>query len=138
MSCTRVPKVDLPVSVNDLEVKVRSVASDMATVVSCEAEKVLPVVLEVEKSFASALDSSVNKASGCLPAGFSLVGWFSPLKNYLYSRVPVSSSTPQPETLLKKVTEVVPVPDVLPVQAPATEASSEEPQQNPGQSDPSK
>lgn len=154
-SCVPKSKVDLLSNVKDLEVTVRSVAHDTVTVVSSEVEKVLPVVVaEVEKSFASALDSSVNKR--CLPVGFSLFGFLSPLKNYLYTKVPVLSSTPQAETqltsalpvalpvvpaseaLVKSVSEVVFVPDVLPAQASSTPTSSEESQQNPGQLDPSK
>jgi hypothetical protein len=160
MSWLCVPKssVDVSAKVKDLEVTVRSVAHDTVTAVSSEVEKNLPavvaeveknlpaVVAEVEKSFASALDSSVNKK--CLPAGFSLFGFLSPLKNYLYNRVPVLSSIPPPETVLasvvvpeavvKSVSEVASVPDVLLGQASSTVASSEEPQQNPGQLDPSK
>jgi len=146
-SCLPKNKVHLPADVKDLEVTVRSVAHDTASSVSSEVEKVLPVVVaEVEKSFASALDSSVNKR--CLPAGFSLFGFLSPLKNYLYSKLPVLSSTPPPEIqlanvvvpepLAKSVSEVATAPDVLLAQASSTVASSEEPQQNPGQVDPSK
>jgi hypothetical protein len=146
-SCLPKTKVNLPANVKDLEVTVRSVAHDTANAVSSEVEKVLPVVVaEVEKSFASALDSSVNKK--CLPAGFSLFGFLSPLKNYLYSKLPVLSSTPPPEiqlanvvvpeALVKNVSEVATVPDVLLAQASSTVASSEEPQQNPGQVDLSK
>jgi hypothetical protein len=157
-SCLPKNKVDLPANVKDLEVTVRSVAHDTVTAISSEVEKNLPavvaeveknlpaVVAEVEKSFASALDSSVNKK--CLPAGFSLFGFLSPLKNYLYSKLPVLSSTPPPEiqlanvvvpeALVKNVSEVATAPDVLLAQASSTLASSEEPQQNPGQVDPSK
>jgi hypothetical protein len=146
-SCLPKNKVDLPANVKDLEVTVRSVAHDTVTAVSSEVEKAQPaVVAEVEKSFASALDSSVNKK--CLPAGVSLFGFLSPLKNYLYSKLPVLSSIPPPETVLasvvvpeavvKNVSEVATAPDVLLAQASSTLASSEEPQQNPGQVDPSK
>jgi hypothetical protein len=145
--CVPKSKVDVSAKVKELEVTVRSVAHDTVTAVSSEVEKALPaVVAEVEKSFASALDSSVNKK--CLPAGFSLFGFLSHIKDYLYNRVPVLSSIPPPETVLasvvvpeavvKSVSEVASVPDVLLAQASSTVASSEEPQQNPGQVDPSK
>ena len=145
--CVPKSNVDVSANVKDLEVTVRSVAHDTVTAVSSEVEKALPVVVaEVEKSFASALDSSVNKS--CLPAGFSLFGFLSPVKNYLYSKVPVLSSIPPPETVLasvvvpevlvKSVSEVASVPDVLLEQASSMQASSEEPQQNPGQVEPSK
>ena len=145
--CVPKPNVNVPPKLKELEVTVRSVALDTVTAISSEVEKALPVVVaEVEKSFASALDSSVNKT--CLPAGFSLFGFLSPLKNYLYNRVPVLSSIPPPETVLasvvvpevlvKSVSEVVAVPDVLLEQASSMVASSEEPQQNPCQVDPSK
>lgn len=151
MSWLCVPKsnVDVSAKVKELEVTVRSVALDTVTAISSEVEKSLPaVVAEVEKSFASALDSSVNKSRACLPAGFSLFGLLSPLKNYLYNKVPVLSSIPPPETVLasvvvpealvKTVSEVASVPDVLLAQASSMVTSSEEPQQNPDQVDPSK
>ena len=126
MSWPSVPnsKVDLPSSVKELEVMVRSVALDTAVAVSSEVEKVLPALVDAEKNIVS----SVNKVSHCLPAGFSLFGWVSLLKNYLYKKSSVLSSTPPPDTLTKTVSEVVPVPDVKldPVHPKVT--SSEEPQ----------
>jgi hypothetical protein len=106
--------------------------SEVGEVVANAGETLVNAVVDLEKMAPPAVVAVVADKA------VTYCGWFSPLKDYLYRRVPVLSSTPLPETLVKKVTEVVSVPDVLPVQASAKEPFSEEPQQNPGQSDPSK
>jgi hypothetical protein len=122
----------------------RSVVPDT---VSEKVSEVGEVVANAGEALVNAVVDAVVDAEKMVPPAVVAVvadkavtycGWFSPLKDYLYRRVPVLSSTPLPETLVKKVTEVVSVPDVLPVQASAKEPFSEESQQNPGQSDPSK